>query len=311
MAYLTSFNYGKLCKELQLKDNFKITLEVFLEHIFNDKAFFYIFNKLELEYLFKYRKLLADTDEFVLKYYKDIPNKEDNKVWVFNKGGRTKYHLSLNCENLTNDFVDFVIPSDIRKNGNDAIDEYRNWFSSQGFAQKFKEQKINKQDIVEAFNSKYTKLGYSSIQDNSNLLVLELKNSGTEYVKQQQDVDMLILELNELLLLYRNAFPGPGDRIIAKHNYLRNKSDEEITKKMKEIFNGNFSGEKDKLEDLRKRFKQAHEITFNITQKLINYFKWTYNLNGKSFDPTTLENFGLVCCKSCSSLQNLVSFKDL
>ena len=300
MAYLTSFNYGKLCKELKLKDDLKITLEVFLEHIFNDKAFFYIFNKLELEYLFKYRKLLADTDEFVLKYYNDIPNKEDDKIWVFSKGGRTKYHLSLNCKTLTNDFIDFGIPNDIRESGNAAIDEYRDWFSNQGYAQQFKNQKINKQDIINAFNKKYPKLGYKPIQDDSNLLVLELKNSGINYVEKQQDANILILELNELLLEYRNYFPGAGDRKIAKHNYLRNKTDQEIIDRMNTVFDNELFVEKYGLTKLKNKFIQAHEITFKITQKLINYFKWTYNLNGKSFNPTTLNHFGLECCKSCS-----------
>lgn len=313
MAYLTSYSYGKLCQELKLDDKLEITLSFFLEHIYHDKEFFYILNKLQLEYLFKYKMLLSDTETFILKYHKHVPEEKDNKVWVFSKGGKVKYHLSLDCKTLGHDFIDFRIPDDIREIGDSAIDEYRNWFTNQGYAQLFKDQKITKKDILNAYNNRYPKkYGVKPIDsDGSNLLVIELKNSGINYTEQKKDIDYLILELNELLLLYRKYFPGAGDRKIAKHSYLRNRTDEEITKKMKEIFNGNFYEDKEKLDNLRCRFKQAHEITFSITKKLIDYFKWTYNLDGKSFKPTTLENFGLECCKSCRSSQNSISIAEL
>lgn len=311
MAYLTSYNYGKLCQELKLDDELQITLEVFLENIYNDKDFFYILNKLQLEYLFKYRMLLADTETFILKYYKHIPEEKDNKVWVFSKGGKIKYHLSLDCKTLGNDFIDFRIPDDIRNKGDEAIDEYRIWFTSQGYAQQFKNQQITKKEIIDAFNNKYPKMyGFAQIEDSSNLLILELKNSGINYTEQKKDIDYLILELNALLLLYREYFPGPGDRKIAKNSYLKDKTDDEIIARMRIVFNEKFVDNYG-LGKLKNKFKIAHDITFKIIQKLVDYFKWTYNLQGKSFDSTTLENFGLVCCKSCSSLQNLISIEEL
>lgn len=317
MAYLTSYNYGKLCQELKLDDELQITLEVFLEHVYNDKDFFYILNKLQLEYLFKYRMLLADTETFILKYYKHVPEEEDNKVWVFSKGGKIKYHLSLDCKTLGNDFIDFRIPDDIRNNGGDeAIDEYRSWFTTQGYAQLFRNQKITKDEIIKAYNSKYPKkYGIKPIEDDgSNLLTIELKNSGSNYTDQKKDVDYLILELNQFLLNYREYFPGAGDRIIAKHSYLKDKTDDEIIGRMKIVFSEKYAKNLEnqgELEKLKNRFKTAHDLTFKIIQKLVDYFKWTYNLQGKSFDPTILENFGLVCCKSCSSLQNLISIEEL
>ena len=317
MAYLTSYNYGKLCQELKLDDELQITLEVFLENIYNDKDFFYILNKLQLEYLFKYRMLLADTETFILKYYKHVPEEEDNKIWVFSKGGKIKYHLSLDCKTLGNDFIDFMIPDDIRnKGGDEAIDEYRSWFTNQGYAQLFKNQKITKDEIINAYNSKYPKkYGIKPIEGGSNLLTIELKNSGANLTEQTKDVNQLILELNQLLINYRRYFPGAGDRKIAKNSYLKNRTDDEIRAKMKIVFNEKFvenlenQGE---LEKLKNRFKTAHDITFKIIQKLVDYFKWTYDLQGKSFDPTTLENFGLVRCKSCSStLQDLAFTENL
>lgn len=307
MAYLTSYNYGKLCQELKLDDELQITLEVFLEYIYDDKDFFYILNKFQLDYLFKYKMLLADTETFILKYYKHIPEEKDNKIWVFSKGGKIKYHLSLDCKTLGNDYIDFRIPDDIRKLGDIAINEYRDWFNNQGYVQLLENQKITKDGIINAYNNKYPKkYGLEHIQGGSNLIMVERKHSGTDYTEQEKDVDYLILELNALLLLYREHFPGPGDRKIAKNSYLKDKTDDEIVARMTVEFVNNYG-----LEKLKNKFKIAYDITFKIIQKLVDYFKWTYNLQGKNFDPTTLENFGLVCCKSCSSLQNLVSIEEL
>ena len=92
--------------------------------------------------------------------------------------------MSLDCKTLKNDFIDFKIPDDIRNEGNEAIDEYRIWFTNQVYAQLFKNQKINKNQIIDAYNSKYPKkYGIKPIEGGSNLLIIELKNSGINYTE--------------------------------------------------------------------------------------------------------------------------------
>ena len=50
MAYLTKYNLSKLCQKLEVKE--EISMELFIEHIYNDKEIYYILNKREIEYLF-------------------------------------------------------------------------------------------------------------------------------------------------------------------------------------------------------------------------------------------------------------------
>ncbi len=155
MAYLTKYNLSKLCQKLQTKD--EISLDMFLEHIYEDKEISYILNKREIEYLFVYKMLLDDENKFILEYYNEVPEKEDTKNMVFSKGGKMKYHLSNSCSLLKKDFLDFNIPEDIKSIGDDAVEEYREWFKSNNFAEKFKSKEIDKNYIIRAFNLKYPK----------------------------------------------------------------------------------------------------------------------------------------------------------
>ena len=91
MAFLTKYNLSQLSQKLEI--NVDISLEMFLEHIYNDVDIYSILNKREVEYLFKYKMLLDDEQKFVVEYYNEVPEKEDSKNFVFNKGGKMKYHF--------------------------------------------------------------------------------------------------------------------------------------------------------------------------------------------------------------------------
>lgn len=127
MAYLAKYNLSQLCQSLEVKC--EINLETFLKYIYNDKEIFFILNKREIEYIFVYRMLHDDEKKFIVEYYKEVPEKEDTKTRVFNKGGKMKYHLTSNCKLLKKDYLDFNIPSEIieisnQNKNDDAVNEY-------------------------------------------------------------------------------------------------------------------------------------------------------------------------------------------
>lgn len=95
MAYLTNFTFSKLCKSLPI--NLEIVLEVFLEYIYDDIEIFFIFNKFELKYLFNYKNILENEEKFSEKFYEQIPEQEDTKTYVFERVGKSKYHLTNTC----------------------------------------------------------------------------------------------------------------------------------------------------------------------------------------------------------------------
>ena len=173
MAYLTNYNLSQLSLKIPIKD--KVSMEMFLEKVYNDLVIYYILNKLDVEFLFKYKMLLMDENKFLIEYYNEIPVKEDSKNLVYNKGGKIKYHLSTDCKLISKDYLDFAIPEDIKSKGDESISEYREWFSKNDFGLKFQKHNIDISHIIRAFNLKYpAKYNISPIEENSNLLVLTI-----------------------------------------------------------------------------------------------------------------------------------------
>ncbi len=297
MAFLTKYNFSQLSQNLKI--NIDVSLDMFLKHIYNDAEIYSILNKREIEYLFKYKMLLDDEERFVVEYYNEVPEKEDTKNFVFNKGGKMKYHLISDCKLITKDYLDFNIPEEIKNIGNEAIQEYREWFNTNNFGDKYRKKQIDTNKIIFAFNSKYPKkYNIQRIEDNSNLLVLEQPNSTYKLIDQEYDFEKLKKELTKLKMDWQYNFPCKTTRIIAKFKHLITKSDEEINTKISEIFSEvfilNFG-----MDNLKRQFQISKDITYRIINLILEHIKWTYNLNEKNFDKRTLERFGLECCLSC------------
>lgn len=299
MAYLTKYNLSKLCQKLEIKVD--ISLDMFLEHIYDDKEIFFILNKREVEYLFIYKMLLDDEEKFFVEYYDEVPEKEDTKNMVFNKGGKMKYHLSPSCKLLKKDYLDFNIPEDIKEKGDNAVEEYREWFRINNYGEKFKNKEIDKEFIIRAFNLKYpSKYDIKRIEDNSNLLVIEIPNSNIKHLESEFDLENFKIKLNELKLMWQNTFQCKVSRTFSKFKYLLTKTDAEIISKMGDIFSKEFV-ENYGIVNLKNKFEISKNLSYKIIELLLDYIKWTYKLENKDFNNLTLETYGLECCYFCKS----------
>lgn len=297
MAHLTKYNLSQLCKKLEI--NNEISLELFVEHIINDPKIYFILNKSEVRFLFIYKMLLSDEQKFVVEYYDEVPEKEDTKEFVFDKGGKMKYHLTSECKLLKKDYLDFNIIDEIKCLGEEAIIEYREWFVNNRFAEKFIAKEIDKQFIIRQFNLKYvSKYKFEPLDENSSLLIVERLNSNNEYVQDSFNMEDFLKTIEDLKMQWSNSFQCKTSRTFAKFNYLISKSDEEIKSKMADVFSESFADNYG-LDNLKQKFKKAKDIKFSLISELLNYIKWTYKLSEKNFDVLTLERFGLVCCHSC------------
>jgi hypothetical protein len=298
MAYLTQYSYSKLCQIVEI--NFEINLTSFLEHIYDDKELYVIFNKRDLVYLFKYKLILEDENKFCIEYFQPIPEREDTKEWVFNKGGKTKFHADANCKLLKKDYIDFHIPNEIRELGLDAIDEYRQWFQSNNFAEKYKAKAISKDFIILAFNSKYPKLyGIALIANNSNLLVVEKPNSNNVKVEKEFDYACFKGRLDYLKTKFNHEFPCKNTRILSKFRHLSGKPDIAIKEALSDIFSEDFATNYG-INKINNKFNSAKEIINEIISLLLEYLRWKFDFKEKEFDKVTLETFGLECCRACS-----------
>jgi hypothetical protein len=297
MAFLTNYNFQQLSKKVHINED--VSLKMFLDKIYDDPEIYLVLNKIEVEFLFKYKMLLENEEKFFIEYYKEVPIKEDTKEFVFNKGGKMKYHLNSECSLLLRDYLDFGIPDEIKEFGDDAVDEYRKWFNDNNFGDRFRYNEIVKNTIINAFNSKYPKkYNIKPIEANSNLLVIEAPNSNIHAIKSELDLKNAKINLSILKEEWLVHFPCSNTRIIAKHKHLLNKTNDEIIEKISELFSPvfikNFGYDK-----LISKFTISKRLTYQMISILLEIFKWTYDLKDKNFHRVTLEKFGLMCCLDC------------
>ena len=296
MAYLTNYTYGKLCRTIDIGK--EINLEMFTEFVYNDKYIYFIFNKLEVKYLFNYKNILEDENKFLIDYYKEVPEKKDEKKYVFEKGGKLKYHILDNCTFINNDFIDFNIPPEINEFGDTAIDEYRDWFKRKGFADLFYNNNLDLKKVVRSYNMIYPKKYNISPLNEEYKLIEKKDNSNSRKIESEFDIEIFTKKLEVIKKKFNNKFSSPISRKLSKFNYLLNKSNAEIEDKMREIFTDNFTSNYG-INNLKENWKFSKNLKSDLVRHLIEYFKWKYKLNSKSFNSTTLDEFGLKCCGNC------------
>ncbi len=130
------------------------------------------------------------------------------------------------------------------------------------------------------------------------MLTVEIPNSSNEFLKTEFDLVEFKKNLNELKLIWQNTFQCKVSRTFSKFKYLLAKSDAEIIEKMGEIFSEKFV-ENYGMQNLKNKFQISKDLTYKIINLLLDYIKWSYNFENKSFENITLEKFGLECCYSC------------
>lgn len=309
MAYLTAYNYSKLCRTIKLDQD--ISLEMFMSKIMDNKTLFYMLSKVELKYLFKFSNILSNEEEFIAEYFNQVQMREDTKKYVFERSSKIKYHIYSDCDLISNKFTGHVIPEEIRDLGDKAIEEFRNWFKKNDYAEKAKSGKLDEKAMIFNYNmtfaSKYEEI--KPIPEDSTLLKIEERaNSGTA-VSYDFNYDSFIQELDELCLYYHDRFASPSLRKLSKFKYLLNKSDQEVLNTTAEVLGEEFVLNYG-FENIKKKLKEAKKIIGRIMELLIEYFKWNFDLNDHNFKDITLEAFGLEPCRKCVEKSHQINHQN-
>jgi hypothetical protein len=304
MAHLTNYTYGKLCRQLEI--NQEIDLDLFLKEVYNNPKIYSIFNKLEINYLFIYKQLLDDSEKFQKVYYQKVPERQDTKRMVFEKAGKLKYHLDNKCQLINNNFIDFNIPPEITNLGDNFVQEYRDWFKANGYAEAYFNNQLDVTKVVFDYNMKFPPKYNISVLNENYKLITDIKNSNDKQIEETFEYDTFLANLEHLVKKHENTFSCKTTRILSKFDYLSDKSDADIKAKISELFSDVFI-ENYGMDRLKTLFKQAKSIKYDILKNLLDFFKWTFKLKDKNFDIITLENFGLVCCGGCKKNENVIS----
>lgn len=296
MAFLTNHTFGKLCRKVEI--NKDIDLDVFIKHVYDDPAIYYMLNSLERKYLFKFRALLENEGNFFVQYYKEVPEREDKKQYVYESAGKLKYHTSRDCHFITKDFVDFVVPQEIRDLGDDAVEEYRQWFKDKGYADQYFDHRLKPEKVVVSYNLKFpSQLGVAPLNEGFKLIE-ERPNSNNITIEESFDYDKFLEELEEWKDHYRNVFSCKVLRTLSKYQYLLRHDDDKVNEMLSQIFSPEFVPNYG-IDGVREKLRYSREIKQHVIHLLVDYFKWTFKANDKNFDSLTLESFGLECCGNC------------
>lgn len=296
MAYITNFTYSKLCRNLNITT--EIDLQTFIYHIYDDASLFYFFNKLELKYLFNYKNILENEEEYLVQYYQHVPKRIDTKSFVFEKPRKLKYHLSNKCECMNHDYVDFHIPQDIRDLGEDVVEEYRNWFKGKGYAHEYFQGVLDISKVVFDYNMIFPPKYRVKPLNEKYKLVLELSNSNVHEIENTFDYSGFLNNIIDIKKRRANKFQCKVTRTLSKFDYLINKSDEEIIFKITELYSEQFV-ENYTLDKIKELFRYSIKLKKELMKNLIEYFKWTFKNKNLSIDEITLNKFGLECCSKC------------
>lgn len=324
MAILTNATFNKLVNSSSknLKKEVKIDYLFFIGNIYNNKMLPFVFNKYEKEKLFTAKCLLEDEKRFIIEHYNKLSIRKDELKYVFSRGGKYKYHIYDDCETVSNIFVDFIIPEEIRDLGETYVLEFRLWFEQMKFRDKYFEIKEKEENpdyttnvkilandrlilhksIIEEYNKVYPQKYDINPLAYDYLLIREANNTGTTEISNSFSNTKFKIQLSELLerrvrlLKNRDAFREK----LAHYDFLLFKSDLKIYEIAIEKF-GLKAVQDYGIENFKKFWEKHYEIKKELMSLLFEFFKWTYGFREKNFDEIDLTTLGFECCKLCET----------
>ena len=306
MATITNSTFSQLVKESNshLKDDVKIDFDFFLNHVYENKKIFFVFNFYERRKLFTARCLLEDEKKFISSYYNKLEVKPDKKEFVYSKGGSFKYHLFDDCISISSDYVDFVIPEEIKREGGSYIEIFRKWFEEKKFKELYidtKNKDLVNRNIVSEFNKTFPlDIFCNQINPNYNF-IRERVNTGTVKVEYRFSKSEFYEKINNLLTKRDKLLKNSDLRKqLALCDFLLYKDESSINSYLNQKFKYDLIDNYG-LENLKIFWKRHKEIKNEIYYLLIEHYKWTYNFKEKSYDEIDLNELGFVCCRYCES----------
>lgn len=305
MAVLSKYTFGKLTEIIEPISQKEVTKEFFCQNIFNNEFLFHIFNKGDLKRFYVTAFMLKnDLNIAVLKY---VEEEKDDYRWVFQQGGKLRYHIYSDCEGLNANFEDFQIPFDYKSlhNGVVLVKRYREWFKYHKFREKFSKDNSVINSIVLEYNNSFAPSNNLQSITKDDILHIGLKSKKAKkhsLIEDEFNYNQFEKELNELIL-YRIDLCASKDYIknrLSKFDYLFNKSNEVIHSYLQDIVDPIFFHNYG-YDNLKFFLEQHHKLRIRCCELIMTYIKWRYNLPAKEFNIISLEDFNLRCCILCKN----------
>jgi len=308
LAFVTKNVFHQLITYIVPQREEEITKPFFIENIYGRGELYHFFYQHELQRLYAYKQILENQNN--LSYYTFNEKKKDNFRFVFYKGGYLKYHTNFQCESLSKDFLDFNVPPEVQKRGEDLVNTYRGWFKTMKFREKFENEEIINHQIVNAYNNVFSVT--HNIEPKLNIgykLIQEVKKSGTVYLEGAFDKKGFEKELDEIIEYRFSICNSDTSKFLAKADYMRNWKNKDIVEKIN-LLSENYPSaihsdiiKNYGVENLKIFWSLHYKLKSRVNFLLGKYFRWSYQFHKMDFDRLTLEDFGLRCCSFCESRQ--------
>ncbi|MCA2494073.1 hypothetical protein R7P75_23810 [Vibrio sp. 2175-1] len=220
----------------------------------------------ELNLLYFTREAFKDFDSFISRYEKI--KKRDTKTYVF-EGGAPAFHYSPNCDRLSADFENFLIPVEIKYKGDKEIEKFRKFYKENKYLLSH-----NESLFITRLEAQFLLKNPPKKIDHHNSGIAEIHNYNLADL--EKEIDNLLLNAN----IFRN-------------------SSEEIKKKIKNLGYGTH-----KVKEAKDRSSPLYTWHHNFKGKLkillTEYFRVKFNPE-LSFNGDLLIELGFVPCSQCSS----------
>lgn len=295
--FITHYTFNKLVQTIKYKIE-DISLEQFL-CLYNDKDIFSILNRNEIKELFLIKTILnQDNTQLEVEMLKYVEEKEDTKTYVNEKNDKFIFHMYEDCESMRNDFVDFIILPEIKENG--LVEEYRDWFNSNNFYQKFMNG-LSVNAIIFSYNQYFPVRYNLPILAENTKLVRVISNS--DFKKIENTFLDIEKQINDLKNGYHQIFSCQVLRKLSKFSFLLGKSESEITSVLSESFDKDFVKNYG-FYNVKTKLEWSAKIRSQIIKLISDNIKYKFQMNKdlnfvKINSQIDLNKFGLRCCVKC------------
>lgn len=289
MAYITKANAVRILRKINLNDIPDIEGEVYKKPI-------YFLSKSETKYLLLMQSLLKEPEKFAIEVYHPVVNK-DTFQYVFESGQPPSYHSNKNCERLTSNFKNFVIPSEIKERVRErAKNEGKN-------EQEIVELEKQQVEVFRAWFNKNFELFNADPEEflkkldirwniKRNVREIERDNSGVKTIDN--------LNLSEL--------EAEIDKIISEAGryFVNNKDKQRLIRRFQKLTilayrKGKIDiNETELSDDELEKFLLEYDTKFKkpIKELLVQYYRVKYNQD-LSFEGPLLERLNFRACSVC------------
>lgn len=272
LVYITQANSKRIINSIK-KEGLELKGQIYKRPI-------YFFNKYETKSLQLLKEFFMNPEKFFNDYYKNTSH-WDSLKYIFEEQAPA-FHFNKDCEKLNNDFVNYLIPEEIHKRGDEEVTIFRNWCKAHCYL-----IEENKKDIfMERCRLAFRLIIAPQIVEYNNSGITSFHN--LTLIQIELMIDNILAEASKFY--YCNEKTNTILRRFSKVTYFGKRSDL------------NFINNNGYTNDEVKKVLLEYDIKFKqpVFKLLREWYRVTYNKN-VALHSSILKSIGFKACSTCKN----------